>query len=274
MAEESHGEMTFWDHLDALRGTLLRIAAVVLVVGVGAFCAMPWIFDNVVMAPCHDDFPLYRLLDAITDVSPLGFDASGEFNLHLIAIELASQFYVHLSASCWVACIISFPIIIYLLWRFVSPGLYENEKRGIRRAFLFGNLMFYGGVAVGYYIVFPLALRFLATYNLSNTIVPMISLDSYMDNFFTLILMMGAIFELPLLAWMLGKMGVLTRNFFKKYRRHAIVVLLILAGLITPTGDPFTLFAVFIPVYLLWEMSARLVPAATESDAEEAKTTE
>lgn len=121
--------------------------------------------------------------------------------------------------------------------------------------------MFYAGVATGYYLVFPLALRFLATYSLSDTITPMISLDSYMSNFFTLILLMGAVFELPLLAWLLGKMGFLTRGFFKKYRRHAIVALLIVAGFITPTGDPFTLFAVFIPIYALWELSARLVPA-------------
>ncbi len=120
--------------------------------------------------------------------------------------------------------------------------------------------MFYLGVGVGYFVVFPLALRFLATYSLSPGIESMVSLDSYMDNFFTLILVMGVVFELPLLAWLLGKMGFLTRGFFRKYRRHAIVILLIAAGLITPTGDPFTLFAVFIPIYALWEFSATLVP--------------
>lgn len=252
--------MTFWDHLDALRGVLLKIAAVVLVLGIAAFCVMPWLFDNVVMAPCRPDFPFYRLLDYITVHSPLGFDAAGPFDLQLVSLQLASQFYIHLSASCWTACIVGFPLIIYILWTFVAPGLYEHEKRGMRRAFLMGNLMFFAGVAVGYLLVFPLALRFLATYSLSSTITPMISLDSYMDNFFTLILVMGAVFELPLLAWLLGKAGVLTRSFFTKYRRHAIVALLIAAGLITPTGDPFTLFAVFIPIYCLWELSACLVP--------------
>ena len=259
-------EMTFWDHLDILRGVLVKVAVTLVALGVAAFCVMPWLFDNVVMAPCHDDFPFYRLLDSITTVSPLGFDVAGTFDLHLVSLELASQFYIHLSASCWTAAIFGFPVIIYQLWSFVSPALYEREKRGIRSAFFFGNLMFYLGLAVGYFLVFPLALRFLATYTLSENITPMISLDSYMSNFFTIILLMGAVFELPLLAWLLGKMGFLTRSFFSRYRRHAIVALLIVAGLITPTGDPFTLFAVFIPIYALWEFSSRLVPAAKPTD--------
>lgn len=255
---------TFWDHLDALRGVLLRIAVVVAVLGVASFCVMPWVFDHVVLAPCRPDFPFYRLLDLISRYSPLPGELSGEsFELHPVSLQLASQFFIHMSASCWMAAIFGFPVIIYLLWTFVSPALYEHEKRGIRRAFLFGNLMFYLGVWVGYFIVFPIALRFLATYTLSHSIEAMVSLDSYMDNFFTLILVMGAVFELPLLAWLLGKMGFLTKSFFKKYRRHAVVILLIAAGLITPTGDPFTLFAVFIPIYALWEFSATLVPAST-----------
>ena len=123
-----------------------------------------------------------------------------------------------------------------------------------------GNLMFYLGTAAGYFVVFPITLRFLAEYRLSELIPNQISLDSYMDNFFVLILVMGIVFELPLLAWLLGRMGILSREFFNKFRRHAIVVLLILAAIITPTGDPFTLMIVFLPIYLLWELSAFVVP--------------
>ncbi len=249
-------EMTFWDHVEALRGVLLRIALVIIIAGIGSFCAMPWLFDNFILAPCHEDFPLYQLM-------------GGEpFNLSLISVQLASQFFTHMSASCWAAFIIGFPIIIYLLWSFVAPGLYEQEKRGVRRAFLFGNLMFYAGCATGYYLVFPIALRFLATYTLSDSITPMITLDSYMDNFFMLILAMGVVYELPLIAWLWGKIGVLTRSFFSRYRRHAIVALLVLAALITPTGDPFTLLVVFVPLYGLWEFGAMLVPADTDDDDE------
>jgi sec-independent protein translocase protein TatC len=153
------------------------------------------------------------------------------------------------------------------MWSFIAPGLYDHEKQGIHRAFFFGCVMFYLGVAVGYFVVFPLALRFLATYSLSSNITPMISLNSYMDNFYMLILLMGAVFELPLLSWLLGKIGVITRKFFSKYRRHAIVALLITAGLITPTGDPFTLMVVFIPIYALWEFSAILVPKSAVGSA-------
>lgn len=253
-------DQTFWDHLDALRGVLVRAAIVFAVVAVAAFCVMPWMFTNVVLAPCRSDFPFYRLLDYIAVNSPVGTGLPTEpFTLEPVSLELTSQFFIHFSAACWTAVVVSFPVIIYLLWGFVSPALYEHEKRGARRAFFFGNLMFYLGVATGYLIVFPLALRFLATYRLSDAINAMVSLDSYMDNFYTLILLMGAMFELPLLAWLLGKMGLLSRSFFRKYRRHAVVVLLIIAALITPTGDPFTLLAVFIPIYALWEFSATLV---------------
>ena len=258
--------MSFWDHLDALRGVLFRIAGVLLVLGIAAFCVMPRAFDAVILAPCRADFPFYRLLDYISAHSPLlsGAVSDEPFSLHPVSLELTSQFFIHMSASCWAAVVLGFPMVLYLLWGFVSPALYEHERRGIRRAFVFGNIMFYSGVAAGYFLVFPLALRFLATYSLSPTITGVVSLDSYMDNFFTLIMLMGAVFELPLLAWLLGKMGLLTRSFFGRYRRHAVVALLILAGLITPTGDPFTLFAVFIPIYALWEFSARLVPSPAD----------
>lgn len=253
--------MSFWDHLDALRGVIFRMVAVMAVIAVAAFIAMPWIFDHVIMAPCSGSFVTYGVVDRIC--AALGFDdvhAGEGFSIDIVSLELTSQLFVHLSAAFWISFVLGFPVLVYLLWGFIAPGLYEHERRGAVRAFLFGNLMFYLGVAVGYFIVFPLAVRFLAEYQLSSAIRPIVSLDSYMDNFFLLLVMMGAVFELPLLAWILGRMGLLNREFFSKYRRHAIVALLIVAALITPTGDPFTLFVVFLPIYALWEMSARLVP--------------
>jgi sec-independent protein translocase protein TatC len=255
-------EMTFWDHLDELRGVLFRAIAVLLVVAVALFSFMPWIFERIILAPCRGDFVTYKLLDALSQLCPGMMDQplSADFHVSLINIELASQFLIHMSASCWLALVLSFPVILYLLWGFVSPGLYENERHGARRAFLFGIAMFYVGVAVGYFVVFPLAVRFLSDYQLSALIPNQISITSYMDMFNTTVLMMGLVFELPLLAWLLGHIGLLTRGFFNRYRRHAIVALLILAAVITPTGDPFTLFVVFLPIYVLWELSAFLVP--------------
>jgi sec-independent protein translocase protein TatC len=267
MAEKDK-ELTFWDHLDALRGVLFRIAAVVIILGIAAFCVMPWLFDNVIMAPCRPDFPLYRMIDYLSALSGVDIvpHTDAPFSVNIMSLELTSQFLIHMSASCWLACIVGFPIIIYLIWTFVEPALYEHEKHGARRAFIFGNIMFFLGVFVGYILVFPLAVRFLASYKLSDAISCVVSLDSYMDNFFTICLMMGIVFELPLLAWLLGKIGLLDRSFFSHYRRHAIVALLILAAFITPTGDPFTLFAVFFPIYALWEFSSRLVPPQISED--------
>ena len=254
--------MSFWGHLEVLRGVLWRVAIIVIIIAIILFLCMHWIFDSIILAPCHGDFPLYKFFDLILAHTVGGDSASSQFSVSLINIKLASQFYLHISTSCWLAITIAFPFIMHQIWQFISPALYEHEKRSTRAAFVFGNIMFYLGVAVGYFLVFPLMLRFLADYQLSPDIPNTISIDSYMDNFFIITLLMGIVFELPLLAWLLGKIGFLTRNFFSIYRRHAIVILLIIAAMITPTGDPFTLAAVFFPIYFLWELSSRLVPKA------------
>ena len=262
-------EMSFWSHLDALRKVLVRIALLLVALAIGFFCVMPWLFEHIITAPCDGSFVSYRLLGFIKgDGDWIPNMASEGFSVHLINIELASQLLVHMSASLWAAFIVGFPFIIYQLWTFVSPGLYEHEKRGARKAFFFGNVMFYLGLAMGYFVVFPLALRFLADYQLSDKIANTVSLTSYMDTFYMILIMMGLFFELPLLAWLLGKMGLLKRTFFKKYRRYAIAGLLILSAVLTPTSDVFTLAVVFFPVYALWEASALLIPKESEQPQE------
>ena len=254
-------EMSFWDHIDALRSVLIRIAIVLVLVTLGLFYLMPSIFDSVILGPCHGDFALYRLFENITSsVSWLPQFSTDGFHVELINIKLASQFFIHMSTSFWLALVLLFPFVLYEVWTFVAPALYPNEKKGVKTAFCIGCLMFFLGVAVGYFVVFPVTLRFLADYHVSQMVPNQISLDSYMDTFLMLIFVMGIIFELGLLAWLLGSLGVLHRDFFKKYRRHAVVALLILAAVITPTGDPFTLMIVFLPIYLLYEVSAYIVP--------------
>ena len=154
------------------------------------------------------------------------------------------------------------------MWKFVCPALYDNETKGVKWSFVFGTVMFFLGCIVGYSVVFPLTLRFLYTYELSPNISNQLALDSYMNYFLMLIFMMGIMFELPLLSMLFSKLGMINRSFFRKYRRHAITVLLIVAAVITPSSDPFTLMAVFIPIYILWEISALLVrrEAKTECD--------
>ena len=268
-AQQPGKEMSFWEHFEELRGVIFRIAILVVVLAVACFCVMRPIFDYVILAPCNSSFPTYNLLGFIQGDGEFLPNLSTEgFHVSLMTINLGSQFMTHMSASIWLAITIAFPLIIWLLWRFVAPGLYEREKRAASRAFISGLLLFYTGVIVGYFIVFPLALRFLSTYQLNPDIAVNLTLDSYMDTFYMIMLAMGIVFEIPLLAWMLGKIGLLTRSFFKKYRRHAIVVCAALAAIITPTSDVFTLLVVFIPVYGLWEFSALLVPK-TKSESSE-----
>ncbi|MCQ2291279.1 MAG: twin-arginine translocase subunit TatC [Muribaculaceae bacterium] len=273
MADEQKNqleEMSMWDHVDALRAVLIKMVIVLAVVACVLFVLMPDIFDNVILAPCRGDFVLYRLFEHITAGIPSlpQFTTEG-FEVKLINIQLASQFFIHMSTSFWLALVLTFPVLIYLLWTFVSPALYPEEKKGFKKAFAIGNVMFWLGVLVGYFLVFPITLRFLADYHVSEMIPNQISLDSYMDTFLMLIFIMGIVFEMPLLTWVLGGMKILHREFFKKFRRHAIVILLILAAIITPTGDPFTLMIVFLPIYLLYELSAFLVKPAPVAENEE-----
>ncbi len=257
-------EMSFWAHLDVLRGVLVKGAVIVLLFTVALFAVMPWLFDSVILAPCHDDFVLYRLFERLRALAGgwfPDFSADG-FNVEVVNINLASQFFIHVSASFWCALVLSSPVIVYLIWQFVSPALYDSERKGVRFAFLLGSVMFFLGVAVGYFVVFPVTLRFLADYQISADVPNHISLDSYMDNFLMMVFVIGLVFELPLLAWLLGRMGLLSKSVFAVYRRHAIVALLVASAMITPTGDPFTLMVVFVPLYFLWEAAAFLVPAS------------
>ena len=187
--------------------------------------------------------------------------SNDHFSVELININVASQFLTHISTSFWFALVLIFPYLTFEIWRFVQPALFDNEKKSVGLAFAFGTFMFFLGCAVGYFLVFPFTFRFLTEYQLSPLITNQISLTSYMGNFLMLIFVMGIVFELPLLAWLLSKLGLVTKTFFRKYRKHAVVVLLVLSAVITPTGDPFTLMIVFLPLYLLYELSIKIVRA-------------
>ncbi len=266
----SSQEMSFWDHLEELRWTLLRSIIALVVFAIVGFCFMPFLFDKVIMAPCHADFFLYEYMCKLSSLSSYIPDFCDDtFHVEIINIKLASQFLTHMSSSFWLALVLTFPYLMFEIWRFVSPALYDHEKKNVRWVFLFGSVMFFIGCLIGYVLVFPMTLRFLATYQLSETIANQISLDSYMSNFLMLIFVMGIVFELPLVSWFLSKLGILNRSFFKKHRRYAIVILLFAAAIITPSSDPFTLSIVFFPLYFLWELSAMFVrPAPKEEEGD------
>ena len=251
--------MTFWEHLEELRWSIFRIAIAAVMAMVVIFIFMPSMFTGFVLGPTTSEFFLYKWLGSLGQLPFLPDFAAEDFKVDIISINVASQFMTHISTSFWFALVAIFPYIIYEIWKFIAPALYDNEKRSVRTAFLFGTLMFFIGCAVSYSFIFPFTFRFLTEYQISGQITNQISLNSYMSTFLGMVFIMGLVFELPLLAWLLSKIGVLNREFLKKYRKHAVVILMILAALITPTGDPITLSLVFLPLYLLYEISIRVV---------------
>ena len=222
----------------------MAIAAIAM--GLVAFAMKETLFD-IVLAPSKSDFFLYRIIGA------------EPFDIKLINTGLAEQFTIHMKVALTVGLLVASPYILYLLFHFVSPALYENEKRYSVRITLSAYLMFIVGVALNYFLVFPLTVRFLGTYSVSADIENMLTLSSYVDSMLMMSLWFGIIFELPVVCWLLGKFGLLKTEWMTRYRRHAIVAILIIAAIITPTGDIFTLMVVSLPIYILYEASAILV---------------
>lgn len=253
-------EMTFWAHLEDLRRSLFRVVVVLLAAMIACFCVMPDLFDKFVLGPTTSDFFLYKWLSRLGGSGTFLPDFSNDqFAVEIININVASQFLTHISTSFWFALVVVFPYLIFEVWRFVQPALFENEKHKVGLAFLGGTFMFFLGCAAGYCLVFPFTFRFLTEYQLSPSIVNQISLNSYMGNFLMLVFVMGIVFELPLLAWLLSQLGLVNKAFLRSYRKHAVVVLLVLSAIITPSGDPFTLMVVFLPLYLLYELGILIV---------------
>lgn len=249
--------MDFWEHLDELRSYLVKAVVAVVLCAVAAFCCKEWLFA-IVMAPSSPDFFIYRTFTRLTGIS-------SDFHVDMFNPELAQQFLVHMKVSLWMGLLIVSPYVLYLLFHFVAPGLYAHERRYAIRAVGGGYVMFLLGVALNYFLIFPLTFRFLGTYQVSPDVPNQIALTSYVGMLLMLCFLMGVMFELPILCWLLAKIGVLKSQFMTKYRRHAIVVILIIAAVITPTGDPFTLTLVALPIYALYEMSVVIVKKNVKS---------
>ena len=256
--EFNSGEVkqSFWDHLDALRAAILKSLLVALVFSVVAFCLKEELFA-VILAPADKHFVTYRLLGFISGL--VTEDGNLDFNIKLISTGLAEQFMIHMQAAFCAGIICASPYILYQLFRFVSPALYANERKYVVRVVGGGYLMFALGVVVCYYLIFPLTFRFLGDYHVSNQVDNMITLQSYISCLLTMMLALGVVFEIPILSWLFAKLGFINADFMRKYRRHAIVIILIVAAIITPTSDVFTLSLVALPMWLLYEASIFIV---------------
>lgn len=246
---------SFWDHLDELRTYLIRIVIVVLLGAIVAFAMKTEVF-SIVLAPSKSDFITYRLLSKFGELA--------DFNLQLINTQLTSQFAVHMQVSIILGIICVSPYILYSIFAFVSPALYETERKYARFLVVAGYIMFMLGVGLCYFLIFPFTIRFLGDYQVSEEVSNIITLSSYIDTLTMLTLMLGIVFELPILCVILGKLGLLTADFMKEYRRHAIVAILIVAAIITPTTDIMTLILVSLPIYLLYEASILAVRAISK----------
>lgn len=253
---DNNPAMTFWDHLDVLRGSLLRMAVVTVACAVVAFAFKDAVFAAI-LAPKYDDFILYRLLAGVN--SWLADGSPSSFHVELINTGLAEQFKIHVKTSLYVGLMAASPYCLYELFRFISPGLYPKERRYGVRAVVSGYVMFLLGVALCYFLIFPLTFRFLGTYQVSPDVENLITLQSYMDTLLVMCFLLGILFELPIVCWMLGKLGILRRTFMRRYRKHAVVVILVVSAIITPTSDIFTLCIVALPICLLYEVSTFLV---------------
>lgn len=244
--------MTFGGHLEVLRWMLIRILAVTMVLATVVFCFKDKTFEFL-LAPSQWDFVTYRYIERFLHHFGSNFTFS-EYHINLIATELSSQFMTHVSTALYLGLLGASPYILVELFRFVTPALYENEKKYSVQVAVIIYLLFIVGVLMSYFVLFPISFRFLGTYSVSSMVESNITLRSYISTFTTLTLVMGLVFQLPVIAFFLGKMEVVTAAMLAQYRKYAFLLIMVVAAVITPP-DLMTLILVTIPLYLLYEVS-------------------
>lgn len=244
--------MTFGGHLEVLRRMLFRVVAVTAVIAVVVFCFKEPVF-KILLAPSHWDFCTYRWIEQA--MNAVGWDFHfDKFHVSMIATELSSQFMTHITTSVYLGLLCASPYILFELFRFIVPALYDNERRYATRTAVIIFILFILGVLITYFVLFPISFRFLGTYSVAEQIESNITIDSYIGTFASLTLIMGIVFQLPVIAFFLGKMDIISADLLKKYRKHAFVLIMVVAAIITPP-DVMTLIIVTLPLYLLFELS-------------------
>lgn len=256
VAENDGNLLTFGGHLEVFRQMLFRILGVAGVIAAVVFCfkGITW---QLLLAPSEWDFCTYRSLETVMQSIGIDFHFN-EFHVEMIATDLSSQFVTHITTAVYLGLLGASPYILYELFRFISPALYENEKKYSVQVAGIIYMLFLLGVLMSYFVLFPISFRFLGTYSVSAKVVSNITLDSYISTFVSLTLVMGLVFQLPVIAFFLGKLEFVTSEMLSRYRKHAFLVIMLVAAIITPP-DLMTLILVTIPLYLLYEVSIRVV---------------
>jgi sec-independent protein translocase protein TatC len=251
---EAEGEMTFLQHLEELRWHIIRSVIAVVVGAIVAFMLKDFIFDKVILAPKSPGFITNRLLCQLADVVNAPVLCINQNPLNLISIKMSGQFTTHISISLIAGVIMAFPYIFWEFWSFFKPALYDKERKHARGAVLAASSLFIIGILFGYYVISPLSINFLSSYRVSDLVDNQINITSYIGSVTSVALSAGITFELPIVVFFLARIGIITPEFMRKYRRHAIVVVLVIAAVITPP-DVFSLILVSIPLVLLYEVS-------------------
>ena len=252
-AEEK--EMTFLEHLEELRWRLVRSSIAIFVFAIVAFVGKSIIFDKILFAPRSSDFLTYRLFCDLSHLLTLGDKlCMGDVNITLQNIDMSGQFSMHIMVSMVAGLILAFPFVIYQFWSFLKPGLKEKEIHSATGIVFYSSILFFVGVLFGYFIIGPLSLQFLGSYRVSESVESAIKLSSYISTLVSITLTTGLVFELPIFIYFFTKIGLVTPEFLKKYRKHALVVVLILSAVITPP-DITSQVLVALPIMLLYELS-------------------
>lgn len=265
--EEEAGEMSFWGHLDTLRGALFRSVIAIVVLGIVAFINRKFIFDSIILAPKEPEFFTNRILCRLGEWLHVPALCMGNMKLDIINIDLSGQFTTHMYISMFAGLIVAAPYIIWEIWRFIRPALYENERKHSRGAVLVISLLFILGVLFSYYLIVPLTLNFFGTYQVSESVNNQIALTSYISTVVSVTFALGVIFELPVFIYFLAKVGIVSAEFLKKSRKYMLVILLTISAIITPP-DVISQILVCIPLYGLFELSIVVAKRAGKEKAE------
>lgn len=253
----SEGLLSFGGHLEVLRQMLFRTLGVTLAFSCIIFCFKAQTFD-ILLAPSGSSFVTYRTVENLMQRIDESF-AFEQFDIELIATDLSSQFVTHLTTSIYLGLLCASPFIIYELFRFITPALLENERKYSTKIMISVYSLFVIGVLMSYYILFPISFRFLGTYSVADKVHTMITLDSYISTFVSLTILLGIVFQLPVITFILAKIGILNASQMSKYRKHALILIMLVAAIITPP-DIMTLVLVAFPIYTLYEISIRIIP--------------
>jgi len=267
-------EMSFLDHLEELRWHVIRSLLAIMVFTIVAFSYGKWIFDHIIFAPGRPDFPTFRWLCKLGQLlgSPDAL-CIDEIPFELQSRFMTGQFTMHITASVVIGLIVSFPYIAWEMWRFVKPGLYKTERKYSRGAVAAVSVLFLSGVLFGYYVMAPMMISFLATYEISEMVTNEFDITSVVGTIVTVVFGTGILFQLPVVIYFLTKMGIITPQFLRKSRKHAVIIILILGAIVTPSADPLSQALISIPLYLLYELSilisSRVVRKREKEEQEE-----